>query len=149
MCFHATLSIHPTHTLFHLPWVLLSVLYVSVPFCPENRFISTIFLDFIYMCVNIWYLSFSFYLTSLCIIGSRFIHLIRTDSNVVFLWLRNIPFCISPLPPRKRNAKRLFEEVLQIDEKRREAKSKGEKERYTHLNAEFQTIPSRDLKKPS
>ena len=34
------------------------------------------------MCVNIWYLFFSFSLTSLCIIGSRFIHLIRTDSNV-------------------------------------------------------------------
>ena len=43
----------------------------------------------------------------------------------------------------------MFEEVLQIDEKRREAKSKGEKERYIHLNAEFQTISSRDLKKPS
>ena len=34
------------------------------------------------MCVNIQYLFFSFWLTSLCIIGSRFIHLIRTDSNV-------------------------------------------------------------------
>ena len=33
------------------------------------------------MCIRIWYLSFSFWLTSLCIIGSGFIHLIRTDSN--------------------------------------------------------------------
>ena len=33
------------------------------------------------MCVRIWYLSFFFWLTSLCIIDSRFIHLIRTDSN--------------------------------------------------------------------
>ena len=39
--------------------------------------------------------------------------------------------------PTKRNAKRLSEEALQIAEKRREAKGKGEKERYTHLNAEF------------
>ena len=37
--------------------------------------------------------------------------------------------------------------VLKIAEKRREAKSKGEKERYTHLNAEFQRIARRDLKK--
>ena len=43
--------------------------------------------------------------------------------------------------PRKRNcnkAKWLSEEALQIAEKRRDVKGKGEKERYTHLNAEFQ-----------
>ena len=40
----------------------------------------------------------------------------------------------------------LFQEALQIAEKRREAKSKGEKERYTHLNAEFQRIARRDKK---
>ena len=40
----------------------------------------------------------------------------------------------------------LPEEALQIAEKRREAKGKGEKERYTHLNAEFQTIAMRDKK---
>jgi len=40
----------------------------------------------------------------------------------------------------------LFEEALQIAEKRREAKGKGEKERYTHLNAEFQRIARRDKK---
>ena len=53
--------------------------------------------------------------------------------------------------PRKRNAKKakwLSEEALQIAVKRREAKSKGEKERYKHLNAEFQRIARRD-KKPS
>ena len=38
------------------------------------------------------------------------------------------------------------EEALQIDEKRREAKGKGEKERYTHLNAEFQRTARRDMK---
>ena len=40
----------------------------------------------------------------------------------------------------------MFEEALQIAEKRREAKGKGEKERYTHLNAEFQRIARRDKK---
>ena len=48
--------------------------------------------------------------------------------------------------PRKRNAKWLSEEALQIAEKRRELKGQGEKERYTHLNAEFQRIPRRDKK---
>ena len=48
--------------------------------------------------------------------------------------------------PRKRNAKWLSEEVLQIAVNRKEAKSKGEKERYTHLNAEFQRIARRDKK---
>ena len=41
-------------------------------------------------------------------------------------------------------AKWLSEEALQIAEKRREGKTKGEKERYTHLNAEFQRITRRD-----
>ena len=40
----------------------------------------------------------------------------------------------------------MSEEDLEIAEKRREAKSKGEKERYTHLNAEFQRIARRDKK---
>ena len=40
----------------------------------------------------------------------------------------------------------LSEKALQIAVKRREEKSKGEKERYTHLNAEFQRIPRRDKK---
>ena len=48
--------------------------------------------------------------------------------------------------PRKRNAKWLSEEVLQIAMKRREVKGKGEKERYTHLSTEFQRIARRDEK---
>ena len=40
----------------------------------------------------------------------------------------------------------MSEEALQIAVKRREVKGKGEKERYTHLNAEFQRIPRRDKK---
>ena len=43
-------------------------------------------------------------------------------------------------------AKWSSEEALQIAEQRREAKGKGEKERYTHLNAEFQRIAWRDKK---
>ena len=49
--------------------------------------------------------------------------------------------------PWKRNAKKakwLSEEALQIAVKRREVKSKGEKERYKHVNAEFQRIARRD-----
>ena len=45
-----------------------------------------------------------------------------------------------------KKAKWLFEEALQIAVRRREAKSKGENERYTHLNAEFQRIARRDKK---
>ena len=55
----------------------------------------------------------------------------------------------SRLSPKKRNAKKakwLFEEALQIAVKRREAKSKGGKERYSHLNAGFQRIARRDMK---
>ena len=48
--------------------------------------------------------------------------------------------------PRKTNEKWLSEEALQIAVKRREAKNKGEKERYTHLNPEFQRIARRDKK---
>ena len=51
--------------------------------------------------------------------------------------------------PRKRNTKKakwLSEEAFQIAVKRREVKSKGEKERYTHLNGEFQGIGRRDKK---
>ena len=45
-----------------------------------------------------------------------------------------------------KKAKRLSEEALQIAVSRREAKGKGEKERYKHLNAEFQRIARRDKK---
>ena len=47
---------------------------------------------------------------------------------------------------KKQKAKWLSEEALQIAVKRRQAKSKGEKERYTHLNAEFQRTARRDKK---
>ena len=47
---------------------------------------------------------------------------------------------------KRKKAKWLSEEALQIAEKRRDVKAKGEKERYTHLNAEFQRIVRRDKK---
>ena len=55
---------------------------------------------------------------------------------------------IKTIPRKKKlkKAKWLSEEALQIAEKRREVKSKGEKERYTNLNAEFQRIARRDKK---
>ena len=55
---------------------------------------------------------------------------------------------IKTIPDKKKckKAKWLSEEALHTAEKRREAKSKGEKERYKHLNAEFQRIARRDKK---
>ena len=55
---------------------------------------------------------------------------------------------IKTIPKKKKykKAKWLSEEGLQIAEKRREAKGKGEKERYTHLNGEFQRIARKDKK---
>ena len=55
---------------------------------------------------------------------------------------------IKTIPKKKKckKAKWLSDNALQIAEKRREVKGKGEKERYTHLNAEFQRIARRDIK---
>ena len=55
---------------------------------------------------------------------------------------------IKTIPKKKKckKAKWLFEEALQIAEKRRDAKGKGQQERYTHLNAEFQRIVRRNKK---
>ena len=55
---------------------------------------------------------------------------------------------IKTIPKKKKckKAKWLSEKVLQIAEKRREAKGKGEKKRYTHLNAEFKRIARRNKK---
>ena len=72
-------SSHP-HLLSHSPKVCSLHLCL---FCfLANRIIITIFLNS--TCINILCRWFSFWLTSLCIIGSSFIHLIRTDSNVFF-----------------------------------------------------------------
>ena len=60
--------------------------------------------------------------------------------------VRETGFKTIPKKKKCKKAKWLFEEALQIAVKRREVKSKGEKERYTHLNAEFQKIARRDKK---
>ena len=75
-------SSHP-HFLLQSPKVcsLHLCLFCSLAY----RVIVTIFLNFIYICISVLYWCFSFWLTSLCIIGSSFIHLIRTDSNEFFL----------------------------------------------------------------
>ena len=82
--FHVNLSTHLTLSLLPSPHVLRSVFCLFLRCCPENKFISTIFLDSMYMhqyTISI----FLFLLTSCCIIVSRFIHLIRPDSNVFLL----------------------------------------------------------------
>ena len=68
--------------------------------------------------------------------GQRYITLYRRQESRPSLRKRNA-----------RKAKWLSEEALQIPVKRREARSKGEKERYSHLNAEFQRIIARTDKK--
>ena len=67
--------------------------------------------------------------------GWKFMTLYRRQGSIPSPWKRNA-----------KKAKWLSGEALQIAVKRREAKSKGEKERYTHLNAEFQRIARRDKK---
>ena len=67
--------------------------------------------------------------------GWRFVTLYRRQGSRPSPWKRNAE-----------KAKWLSEEPLQIAVKRREVKSKGEKERYSHLNAEFQGIARRDKK---
>ena len=67
--------------------------------------------------------------------GQRFVTLYRRQGSRPLPWKRSA-----------KKAKWLSGEALQIAVKRREAKSKGEKERYTDLNAEFQRIARRDKK---
>ena len=54
-----------------------------------------------------------------------------------------------PKKNKCKKAKWMSEEALQIAVKRREAKRRGEKERYSHLNSEFQRLARRDKRKPS
>ena len=67
--------------------------------------------------------------------GRRFVTLYRRQGSRPSPWKRNA-----------KNSKLLSEEALQIAVKRREVKSKGEKKRYSHLNAEFQRKARRDKK---
>ena len=77
---------------------------------------------------------------------------IRSNRVPEELWMEvcdTVQEAVIKTVPKKKKCKksnRLSEEALQIAEKRREAEGKGEKERYTHLNAEFQRIARRDKK---
>ena len=83
---------------------------------------------------------------------NRFKGLDLIDEVPEQLWMEvcnAVQEAVTKTTPKKKNwkkAKWLPQEVLQIAEKRREAKGKGGKERYTHLNAEFQRIARRDKK---
>ena len=70
--------------------------------------------------------------------GRRFVTLYRRQGSRPSSWKRNAK--------KKKKSKWLSCEALQIAVKRRELKSKGEKERYKHLNVEFQRIARRDKK---
>ena len=76
----------------------------------------------------------------------------RSDRVPEELWtevLGIVQEAVTKTIPKKKKCKKakwLSEEALQITEKRREAKGKGEKERYTHLNGEFQRIAGRENK---
>ena len=69
ICFNASLSSHPTPSFSH--WVQKSVLYVCVSFATPHVGLLVPSFEVPYVCINTRYLSFSFWLTSLCIIGSR------------------------------------------------------------------------------
>ena len=85
-------------------------------------------------------------------VTNRFKGLDLTDRMPEELWTEvrdTVQEAVIKTIPRKKKCKKvkwLSEEALQIAEKRREAKGKGGKERYTHLNAEFQRIARRDKK---
>ena len=85
-------------------------------------------------------------------VRNRFKGLDLIDSVPDELWMEVRDFVhetgIKTIPMEKKckKAKWLSEEALQIAVERREVKSKGEKERYTHLNAEFQILARRDKK---
>ena len=85
-------------------------------------------------------------------VTNRFKRLDLTDRVPEELWMevhdivQEAVIKTTPGGKKCKKAKWLSEEVLQIAEKRKEAKGKGEKEGYTHLNAEFQRIARRDKK---
>ena len=83
---------------------------------------------------------------------SRFKGLDLVDRVPEELWMEvrdTVQEAVTKTIPKKKKCKKekwLSEKALQIAEKRREVKGKGERERYTHLNAEFQRIARRDKK---
>ena len=86
---HPLKSSHPRL----LPLSPKTVIYICVSFAVLHIGSSLPSFQIPYIYVSILYWCFSFWLTSLCIIGSSFNHLIRTDSNAFFL-MANIPLCV-------------------------------------------------------
>ena len=82
-CFNAVLSEHPTLAFSHR--IQKSVLYICISFSVLHIGLSLPSFKIPYICISILYWCLSFWLTSLCKMGSSFIHLIRTDSNEFFL----------------------------------------------------------------
>ena len=82
-CFNAILIEHPTLSFSHR--VDKSVLYICVSFSVLYMGLSLPSFKLPYICISILYWCLSFWLTSLCIMGYSFIHLIRTDSNEFIL----------------------------------------------------------------
>ena len=86
-------------------------------------------------------------------VTNRFMGLDLIDRVPRELWTEvcnTVQEVVTKTIPKKNKCKKancLSEEALQIAEKRRGGKGKGERERYTHLNAEFQRIARRNLKK--
>ena len=84
--------------------------------------------------------------------SNKYIQRIRSERIPEELWTEvcnTVLEAVIKIIPKKKKCKKakwLSEETLQIAEKRREAKGKGEKERYTHVNSEFQRIAKRDKK---
>ena len=83
-CFNAILPNHPTLSFSHQNSPKDYSLHLCLFCCLAYRVMVTIFLNSMYVCVSILYWCSSFWFTSLCIIRSSFIHLIRMDSNAFF-----------------------------------------------------------------
>ena len=93
-CFNSIIWSHPTFTFSH--WVQKSVLYIYVFFVDMHVGSLVPSFQIPYLCINIQHLTFSFWLASVCIIGSMFIHLIQTDSNVFIFIAEQYSIVIVP-----------------------------------------------------
>ena len=85
----AAFSICPTLSFPHCAHKSILYIWISIPSLQIGSSVPFFWIPCI--CVNIWYLFFSFWLASLSITGSRFIHLNRTNSNSFFFMVSNIP----------------------------------------------------------